>query len=120
MSAPAWARAPSPRLPLRRPALVVTGADVRLLLRLAAFVPLALFGLVQWAALVHPAVTGRAWATVLAGVAAAFVLLGLRDVGRRARLQIEALLGTPVYLDLHVKIAKDWQRDPRQLRKLGF
>jgi GTP-binding protein Era len=34
--------------------------------------------------------------------------------------QIEALLGTPVYLDLHVKIAKDWQRDPKQLRKLGF
>jgi GTP-binding protein Era len=44
----------------------------------------------------------------------------LRDVGSRARKQIEALLGTPVYLDLHVKIAKDWQRDPRQLRKLGF
>ncbi|WP_340540321.1 GTPase Era [Nocardioides sp. GXZ039] len=44
----------------------------------------------------------------------------LKDVGRRARLQIQALLGTPVYLDLHVKIAKDWQRDPRQLRKLGF
>jgi GTP-binding protein Era len=44
----------------------------------------------------------------------------LRDVGSRARQQIEALLGTPVYLDLHVKIAKDWQRDPRQLRKLGF
>ncbi len=44
----------------------------------------------------------------------------LKDVGRRARAQIEALLGTPVYLDLHVKVAKDWQRDPRQLRKLGF
>ncbi len=44
----------------------------------------------------------------------------LRDVGSRARKQIEALLGTPVYLDLHVKIAKDWQRDPKQLRKLGF
>ncbi len=44
----------------------------------------------------------------------------LKDVGKRARLQIEALLGTPVYLDLHIKIAKDWQRDPRQLRKLGF
>jgi GTP-binding protein Era len=44
----------------------------------------------------------------------------LREVGTAARTQIEALLGTPVYLDLHVKIAKDWQRDPRQLRKLGF
>jgi GTPase len=44
----------------------------------------------------------------------------LRAVGTAARQQIEALLGTPVYLDLHVKIAKDWQRDPRQLRRLGF
>ncbi|ANH40175.1 GTPase Era [Nocardioides dokdonensis FR1436] len=44
----------------------------------------------------------------------------LRKVGTDARVQIEALMGTPVYLDLRVKIAKDWQRDPRQLRKLGF
>ncbi len=44
----------------------------------------------------------------------------LRQVGTNARKQIESLLGTPVYLDLHVKVAKDWQRDPRQLRKLGF
>ena len=44
----------------------------------------------------------------------------LRDVGIRARREIEALLGTKVYLDLHVRVAKDWQRDPKQLRKLGF
>jgi GTP-binding protein Era len=44
----------------------------------------------------------------------------LRHVGTVARKQIEAMLGTPVYLDLHVKIAKDWQRDPKQLRRLGF
>jgi GTP-binding protein Era len=44
----------------------------------------------------------------------------LKEVGSRARQQIEALLGTRVYLDLHVKIAKDWQRNPRQLRRLGF
>ena len=44
----------------------------------------------------------------------------LRDVGSKARGQIERLLGTPVFLDLHVKVAKDWQRDPKQLRKLGF
>jgi GTP-binding protein Era len=44
----------------------------------------------------------------------------LREVGTTARKQIEAILGTPVYLDLRVKVAKDWQRDPRQLRKLGF
>jgi GTP-binding protein Era len=44
----------------------------------------------------------------------------LKDVGSRARHQIEAHLGTKVYLDLHVKIAKDWQRNPKQLRRLGF
>jgi GTPase len=44
----------------------------------------------------------------------------LKNVGATARQQIEAMLGTPVYLDLHVKIAKDWQRDPKQLRRLGF
>jgi GTPase len=44
----------------------------------------------------------------------------LRHVGTRARGHIEALLGTPVYLDLHVKVAKDWQRDPKQLHRLGF
>ncbi len=44
----------------------------------------------------------------------------LKHVGSTARKQIEALLGTPVYLDLHVKVAKDWQRDPKQLRRLGF
>jgi GTPase len=44
----------------------------------------------------------------------------LRDVGTTARAQIEALLGMQVYLDLRVKVAKDWQRDPKQLRKLGF
>ncbi|MFC0622711.1 GTPase Era [Kribbella deserti] len=44
----------------------------------------------------------------------------LADVGARARTQIEALLGTPVYLDLHVKIAKNWQTDAKGLRKLGF
>ena len=44
----------------------------------------------------------------------------LREVGTAARLQIEKLLGTQVYLELRVKIAKDWQRDPKQLNRLGF
>ncbi len=44
----------------------------------------------------------------------------LREVGTRARRGIEALLGSRVYLDLHVKVAKDWQRDPKQLGRLGF
>lgn len=44
----------------------------------------------------------------------------LREVGTRARREIEDLLDSRVYLDLHVRVAKDWQRDPRQLRRLGF
>jgi GTPase len=44
----------------------------------------------------------------------------LREIGTRARTELEALLGTRVYLDLHVKVAKEWQRDPRQLARLGF
>lgn len=44
----------------------------------------------------------------------------LREVGTAARIQIEKLLGTKVYLDLRVKIAKNWQRDPKQLGRLGF
>ncbi|MGE5291225.1 MAG: GTPase Era [Micromonosporaceae bacterium] len=44
----------------------------------------------------------------------------LKEVGSTARRHIEALLESKVYLDLRVKIAKDWQRDPKQLRRLGF
>ncbi|MBA4025983.1 MAG: GTPase Era [Gordonia sp.] len=44
----------------------------------------------------------------------------LKEVGTVARKQIEKVLGARVYLDLHVKIAKDWQRDPKQMGKLGF
>ncbi|MFD0899834.1 GTPase Era [Actinomadura sediminis] len=44
----------------------------------------------------------------------------LREVGAAARRQIEALLGTRIYLDLRVSVLKDWQRDPKQLRRLGF
>ena len=44
----------------------------------------------------------------------------LREIGATSRPQIERLLGTPIFLDLHVKLAKDWQKDPKQLRRLGF
>ncbi len=44
----------------------------------------------------------------------------LADVGKRARVGIEELLGTRVFLALHVKVAKEWQRDPKQLGRLGF
>lgn len=44
----------------------------------------------------------------------------LRQIGATARQQIEALLGTPVYLDLRVKVLKEWQRDPKHLNRLGF
>ena len=44
----------------------------------------------------------------------------LADVGARARAQIEPLLKSRVYLHLHVRVAKEWQRDPKQLGRLGF
>ncbi|NKR62251.1 GTPase Era [Rhodococcus hoagii] len=44
----------------------------------------------------------------------------LREVGTAARKQIEKLLGIKIFLELHVKVAKDWQRDPKQLGRLGF
>lgn len=44
----------------------------------------------------------------------------LKSVGATARGQIEGLLGRKVFLALHVKVAKDWQRDPKQLGRLGF
>ena len=44
----------------------------------------------------------------------------LKEVGTNARKQIEHILGSRIYLHLHVKVAKDWQRDPKQLGKLGF
>ena len=44
----------------------------------------------------------------------------LKEIGEAARHQIEALLGTPVYLDLRVKVLKEWQRDAKHLNRLGF
>jgi len=44
----------------------------------------------------------------------------LRDLGTAARAQIETLLGTPVHLDLRVKVLKEWQRDAKHLNRLGF
>ncbi len=44
----------------------------------------------------------------------------LKEVGTNARAEIEKLLGRRVFLSLHVKVAKDWQRDPKQLGRLGF
>ena len=44
----------------------------------------------------------------------------LKEIGMMARKEIEKLLGRKVYLDLHVRTAKDWQSDPKALTKLGF
>ena len=44
----------------------------------------------------------------------------LRQVGADARAEIESLVGTQVHLDLRVKIAKEWQGDPKQLGRFGF
>ncbi len=44
----------------------------------------------------------------------------LQDVGARARGAIESLVGRQVFLSIRVKVAKEWQRDPKQLGRLGF
>lgn len=44
----------------------------------------------------------------------------LRKIGQDARAGIERMLGTPVYLDLRVNVARDWQRDPKHLHRLGM
>lgn len=44
----------------------------------------------------------------------------LRDIGSQARAELEQVLGTHIYLDLHVRVAKEWQRDPKQLARLGY
>ncbi|MBI5161009.1 MAG: GTPase Era [Micrococcales bacterium] len=44
----------------------------------------------------------------------------LQRIGARAREGIEPLVGAQVFLSLRVKVAKEWQRDPRQLGRLGF
>lgn len=44
----------------------------------------------------------------------------IKEIGTQARAQIEALLGTRVYLDLHVSVLDEWQRDPKKLTRLGF
>ena len=53
------------------------------------------------------------------------ILLGhqgerLKDLGTRARAEIERILDARVFLGLHIKVSKDWQRDPKLLEKLGF
>lgn len=44
----------------------------------------------------------------------------LREIGAAARVEIEELLGTKVYLELRVKIAKNWRKDEAVLRRLGY
>lgn len=53
------------------------------------------------------------------------ILLGhkgerLKDIGTRARADIERILSAKVFLGLHIKVSKDWQRDPKLLERLGF
>jgi GTP-binding protein Era len=44
----------------------------------------------------------------------------LRTIGTRAREEMELVLGTKVFLDVRVKVVKEWQRDPKALERLGF
>jgi GTP-binding protein Era len=53
------------------------------------------------------------------------ILLGhqgerLKDIGIRARADIERELDARIFLGLHIKVSKEWQRDPKLLEKLGF
>jgi GTP-binding protein Era len=53
------------------------------------------------------------------------ILLGhkgerLKDIGTRARADIERILSARVFLGLHIKVSKDWQKDPKLLERLGF
>jgi GTP-binding protein Era len=44
----------------------------------------------------------------------------LKDIGMRARKDIERELAARIFLGLHIKVSKEWQRDPKQLERLGF
>ena len=44
----------------------------------------------------------------------------LKEIGRLARQEIEALLGAKVFLELWVKVEKNWREDPRALRRLKY
>lgn len=44
----------------------------------------------------------------------------LKDIGQRARLEIEALLGRRVHLAIQVKVSKEWQRDAKKIDRLGL
>ena len=44
----------------------------------------------------------------------------LKAIGTIARKSIENLVGTQVFLQIHVKVSKEWQKDPKMLARLGF
>jgi GTP-binding protein Era len=53
------------------------------------------------------------------------ILLGhqgtrLKEIGIRARADIERALAAKIFLGLHIKVSKEWQKDPKLLAKLGF
>jgi GTP-binding protein Era len=44
----------------------------------------------------------------------------IREIGTRARPEVEALVGRSIYLELHVKVRPKWRRDPRMLERMGL
>jgi len=44
----------------------------------------------------------------------------LKRIGTQARAELEVLLGKKVFLELRVKVLRDWQRDPKALERLGY
>jgi GTP-binding protein Era len=44
----------------------------------------------------------------------------LKEIGSRSRIEIEQLLGSQVFLDLRVRVKKDWRKDERYIRQFGY
>ena len=44
----------------------------------------------------------------------------IKEIGSRARKDLETLLGKKVFLDLQVKVRKNWRRDLNQIRRFGY
>jgi len=44
----------------------------------------------------------------------------IKEIGKNARMEIEHMIGNKVFLELHVKVLKNWRKDEKELKKLGY
>jgi GTP-binding protein Era len=44
----------------------------------------------------------------------------IKAIGQSARLELERIFGSHIYLDLRVRVEKNWSKDPQALRRLGY